>query len=161
MKPAPTGKESDFKTVATNRRASHDFFIVEKIEAGIALLGCEVKSIRAGEVSLHEAYAEVADGAVWIHSLHIQPYQHSRNDTYEPARPRRLLLHAEQIFRLFSQTRVEGHTLIPLRIYLTRGKVKVELALARGKNTIDKRETLKRKSHEREMRRSVATRGRD
>lgn len=161
MKPEPSGKESDFKTVATNRRATHDYFVLEKIEAGIVLLGCEVKSIRAGEVSLHEAYAEVAEGAAWIHNLHIQPYQHSRNETYEPARQRRLLLHKAEIFRLFGQTRVEGNTLIPLRVYLTRGKVKIELALARGKNTIDKRETLKRKTSEREVRRTIAARGRD
>jgi SsrA-binding protein len=160
VKPPPTGKDSDFKTIASNRKASHDYFIVEKVEAGIELMGCEVKSIRAGEVSLNEAYALVRDGQVWIESLHIQPYQHSRNEDYQPARPRRLLLHKAEIFRLYGQTQVQGNTLIPLRIYLTRGKVKVELGLARGKNVVDKRESLKRKDSEREARRAISSRGR-
>lgn len=161
QQPQQSGKATDFKTVATNRKASHDYFLLEKIEAGIALMGCEVKSIREGLVSLNEAYADVSNGEVWLHSLHIQPYQHSRNETYQPARQRRLLLHKEQIARLFAKVTVKGHSLIPVRVYLTRGKVKVELALAKGKNVIDKRETLKRKTSDREARRAVANRGKD
>lgn len=157
-KPAPPGKETDFKTVATNRKASHDYFLLEKIEAGIALMGCEVKSVREGLVSLNEAYADVKNHEVWLHSLHIQPYQHSRNDTYQPARPRRLLLHREQIARLFAKVTVKGHSLIPTRVYLTRGKVKVELALAKGKNTVDKRDTLRKKTSDREARRAMSGR---
>lgn len=157
-KPAPSGKETDFKTVATNRKASHDYFLLEKIEAGIALMGCEVKSVREGLVSLNEAYADVKNHEVWLHSLHIQPYQHSRNDTYQPARPRRLLLHREQIARLFAKVTVKGHSLIPTRVYLTRGKVKVELALAKGKNTVDKRDTLRKKTSDREARRAMSGR---
>ncbi len=157
----PTGKDTDFKTVATNRKASHDYFLLEKIEAGIALMGCEVKSVRAGLVSLNEAYADVSNGEVWLHSLHIQPYAHSRNDTYQPARPRRLLLHKEQIARLFAKVTVKGHSLIPVRVYLTRGKVKVELSLAKGKNVADKRDTLRKKTSDREARRAIASRGKD
>lgn len=156
-----SGKDTDFKTVATNRKASHDYFLLEKIEAGIALMGCEVKAVRAGLVSLNEAYADVQNGEVWLHSLHIQPYEHSRNDTYQPARPRRLLLHKEQIVRLWSKTTVKGHALIPVRVYLTRGKVKVELALAKGKQVVDKRDTIKKQTSEREARRAIASRGRD
>lgn len=157
----PSGRDTDFKTVATNRKASHDYFLLEKIEAGIALMGCEVKAVRAGLVSLNEAYADVQNGEVWLHSLHIQPYEHSRNDTYQPARPRRLLLHKEQIVRLWSKTTVKGHALIPVRVYLTRGKVKVELALAKGKQVVDKRDTIKKQTSEREARRAIASRGRD
>lgn len=153
-------KDTDFKTIATNRKASHDYFLLEKIEAGIALMGCEVKAIRAGLVSLNEAYADVSNNEVWIHSLHIQPYEHSRNETYQPARPRRLLLHYEQICRLHAKVAVKGHALIPVRIYLTRGKVKVELALAKGKNVIDKRDTLRKKESDREARRAVVVRSR-
>ena len=158
-KPQQTGKDTDFKTIATNRKASHDYFLLEKIEAGIALMGCEVKSVRAGLVSLNEAYADVKNNEVWLHSLHIQPYQHSRNDTYQPARPRRLLLHKEQINRLFAKVTVKGHSLIPVRVYLTRGKVKIELALAKGKNVVDKRDTLRKKTSDREARRAIASRG--
>jgi len=159
--PQQSGKETDFKTVASNRKASHDYFLLEKVEAGIALMGCEVKSVRAGLVSLNEAFADIQNGEAWIHSLHIQPYEHSRNETYQPARPRRLLLHKEQIIRLWSKTTVKGHSLIPTRVYLTRGKVKVELALAKGKNVVDKRDTLRKKTSEREARRAIASRGRD
>ena len=159
--PEKSPKDTDFKTVASNRRASHDYFLLEKIEAGIALMGCEVKSVRAGLVSLNEAYANVAKDEVWLHSLHIQPYQHSRNETYQPARPRRLLLHREQISRLFGKVTVKGHSLIPVRVYLTRGKVKVELALAKGKNVVDKRDTLRKKTSDREARRAISSRGKD
>ncbi len=160
-KPAATGKETDFKTIATNRKASHDYFLLEKMEAGIELMGCEVKSIRAALVSLNEAYASVENGQAWIHSLHIQPYEHSRNDTYQPARPRRLLLHKAQIARLWAKTTVKGHSLIPIRVYLTHGKVKIELALAKGKDTLDKRDSLRKKTSDREARRAISNRGKD
>ena len=156
-----TGKDTDFKTVATNRKASHDYFLLEKIEAGVALMGCEVKSVRAGLVSLNEAYANVEKNEVWLHSLHIQPYAHSRNETYQPARPRRLLLHREQISRLFGKVTVKGHSLIPVRVYLTRGKVKIELALAKGKDVADKRDTLRKKASDREAQRAISNRGKD
>lgn len=158
--PEKSSKDTDFKTIASNRKASHDYFLLEKIEAGIALMGCEVKAIRASLVSLNEAYADISNNEVWIHSLHIQPYEHARNDTYQPARPRRLLLHREQIARLHGKVAVKGHSLIPLRIYLTRGKVKVELALAKGKNVVDKRDSIRQKDSDREARRAVAARAR-
>ena len=156
--PEKSAKDTDFKTIATNRKASHDYFLLEKIEAGIALMGCEVKAIRAGLVSLNEAYADVGNEGVWIHSLHIQPYEYARSDTYQPARPRRLLLHREQIGRLHGKVAVKGHSLIPVRIYLTRGKVKVELALAKGKNVVDKRDSIRKKDSDREARRAISAR---
>ena len=157
-KPQASGKDTDFKTIATNRRASHDWFILEKVEAGIELAGCEVKSVRDGGVSLNEAFADVSNGEAWIHGLHIQPYQHSRNEDYTPARDRKLLLHKAEIMRLLGKTQVKGFSLIPLRVYLTRGRVKIELALAKGKNVVDKRDTLRRKESERDARRAMSAR---
>ena len=145
-------------TLASNRRASHDYFLLEKIEAGLELSGAEVKSVKACRVSLQEAFAELDNGQAWIHGLHIQPYEHSRQPDYLPARRRRLLLHRREIDRLVGETAQKGNTLIPLRIYLKRGWIKVELALARGKQTVDKRETLRRKEADREAARAIRAR---
>ena len=146
------------KVLASNRRASHDYVFVEKFEAGLALTGPEVKSIRDARVSLAEAYAQVENGQVWLHSLHVQPYAHARSDAYDPVRPRRVLLHRSEIDRLIGQTARKGFTIIPTRLYLRRGWVKVELALARGKQAEDKRETLRRKADARETARAIAAR---
>ncbi len=147
-----------FKTLASNRKAFHDYHILEKIEAGIELQGAEVKSIKAGHVSLNEAYALVRDGQVVLHSLHVQPYEKARVEQHDPVRPKRLLLHKAEIHRLLGQTTVKGHTLIPLSVYVKRGMIKVELGLARGKLLEDKRETLKRKTADREMARAMRDR---
>jgi SsrA-binding protein len=144
--------------LATNRKALHHYFILEKIEAGIELRGPEVKSIRDGRVSLDEAFADIHNGEIVLRDLHIQPYVHARAAELDPVRPRRLLLHKNEIFRLLGQVQIKGHTLIPLRLYLKHGLVKVEIGLARGKEFADKRETLKRKEHNREMARVVAHR---
>lgn len=142
--------------LATNRRASHDYHILERIEAGLALSGAEVKSVKAGRVSLQEGYAEISSGQAWLHGLHIQPYEHSRQPDYLPARKRLLLLHRHEIDQLVGQTTRKGFTVIPTRVYLKNGWIKVELAVARGKQAEDKREDLKRKEANRETARAVA-----
>jgi SsrA-binding protein len=157
---APSNKPDGFKTLATNRGAFHDYHIIEKFEAGLALQGAEVKSIKEGHVSLNEAFADIENGQAVLHSLHVQPYAKARADQHDPIRPKRLLLHRAEIHRLVGQTAVKGHTLIPLRIYSKRGLIKVELGLARGKHLGDKRETLRRKTVDREISREIAGRTR-
>lgn len=144
-----------FKTLASNRRAYHDHHILEKFEAGIELRGAEVKSVKAGHVSLNEAYAAVEGGQLILHSLHVQPYAKARAEEHDPVRPKRLLLHKAEIHRLLGQTTLKGHTIVPLRVYVKRGFVKVEIGLARGKLQADKRETLKRRAADRDMRRAL------
>ena len=147
-------------TLASNRRASHDYFFLEKFEAGLQLSGAEVKSVKDRRVSLQEAYAQVEQGQAWIHGLHIQPYAHSRQPDYQPARARRLLMHRNEIERLLGEISLKDLTLIPLRIYIKRGWIKLELALCKGKQTVDKRETLRRKEATREAARAMSARRR-
>jgi len=138
-----------------NRRARHDFHILESMEAGLALTGTEVKSIRAGGVSINEAYARFRDGEAWLMSVHIPPYRQGSFSNVDPNRPRKLLLHREQIADLESRVKEKGLTIVPLRMYFTRGKVKVQLGLARGKKTWDKREDVAKRDVEREIARHV------
>lgn len=144
------------KVFATNRRALHDYHILERFEAGIVLTGDEVKSIRAGEVSLQEGYAAVENGEVFLHGVRIQPYKHGRVDAQDPDRPKKLLLHRAQIRRLIGLTQQRGHTLLPLDLHLRNGRIKVELGLGRGKRLLDKREELKRREADREARRALS-----
>ncbi len=155
-----SAKPSAPTSLASNRRATHDYFILERFEAGLALSGAEVKSVKDGRVSLQEAYAQVDHGQAWLHGLHIQPYEHSRQPEYQPARARRLLLHRTEIDRLLGETTRKGHAIIPLRLYIKRGWIKLELALAKGKQVADRRETLRRKEADREAARAIADRGR-
>ena len=148
------------KTLATNRKALHDYFIVEKFEAGIELLGAEVKSIRAGHVSLNEAFARIDKNQVFLYGMHVQPYSHSSAAEHDPIRTKRLLLHREEIQRLLGKTAEKGHTLIPLRLYINHGKIKVEIALGRGKQDADKRDTLRKKTADKEVARALASRRR-
>jgi SsrA-binding protein len=150
---------SGFKVLASNRKASHDYYILEKLEAGIELRGAEVKSIRAGHLSLNEGYALVENGQLMLYGLHVQPYSHGRLAEQDPDRPKRLLVHKAEVARLVGQTAVKGHTLLPLKVYLTHGLVKVELGLGKGKLTVDKRETLREKTADREARRAMSGRG--
>lgn len=143
------------KIVARNRKALHEYHVLDTWEAGIVLTGPEVKSIRAGKVSLAEAFARVDDGEVWLHGMHVSPYDPAAIWNTDPTRPRKLLLHAREIRRLIGATREKGLTLVPLELYFRRGLAKVTLALARGKKLHDKRETLKRKTAEREMQRAI------
>lgn len=144
------------RVAATNRRAFHDFFIDDKVEAGIALLGPEVKSVRAHHVSLSEAHAEIRDGEVWLLGVHIKPYTATSHTELDPVRPRKLLLTKGEIGRLDRQVRQKGYTLVPLRIYFApSGYAKVELGLARGKRQFDKRESIAEREAERQDQRAL------
>lgn len=143
-------------TIITNRRARHDYHILETIEAGIELRGTEVKSLRAHRCSMNDAFAKVEDGQVILYNLHINPYEQGNRFNHDPLRPRRLLLHKNEILRLGGQTERKGMALIPLRLYFKRGHVKVELALAQGKVQYDKREDIKKREHGREIQRAIA-----
>jgi len=153
-------KEDDnIKVVVRNRRARHDYYIEETIEAGIALIGSEVKSLRMGRASLQDSYAEIAGNEAILRNAHIDQYEPAARFNHDPLRPRRLLLHKNEIRRLASKVSQKGYTLIPLSIYFRDGKAKVELAVARGRKTYDKREAIKQRDIQRESERVV--RGRD
>jgi len=147
--------------VATNRRARHDFDIEETFEAGIALSGPEVKSLRLGRASMADSYARVRDGEVWLEGLHIPPYEMANQGSgYFPTRPRKLLLHRAEIERLTGKTAERGLTMVPLRIYFTRGLAKVQLGLGRGKRKFEKRQDIAEREHRREIERAVEARRR-
>jgi SsrA-binding protein len=146
------------RTVASNRRARHDFAIEETFEAGIVLTGPEVKSLRAGRASLSDAYARVDSSAAWIENMHIPPYEMSDTRKYEAKRPRKLLLHREEIKRLIGKTAERGLTLVPLKIYFTRGMAKMEIGLGKGKRQFEKRDAIAEREHKREMERALRAR---
>jgi SsrA-binding protein len=145
-------KHSGEKVFATNKKAFHDYFIMERYEAGISLLGTEVKAIREGRLNLKDSYALVQGGEAFLFNCHISPYSHGNRENHEPTRTRKLLLHQKEIKKLIGKTQEKGLTLVPLRVYLKRGKIKIELGVARGKKLIDKRETERRKEADREAR---------
>jgi SsrA-binding protein len=147
--------EEGKKVVATNRKARHEYEILDTFEAGLVLKGPEVKSLREGKVGFQDAFARVEGGEVWLHSLHISPYEQANRFNEDPLRPRKLLLHRQEILRLIGKVEEKGLTLVPLSIYFRRGYAKVTLALARGRKTYDKREKLKRKTQEDEARRAM------
>jgi SsrA-binding protein len=148
-------------SVARNPKASHDFFILETVEAGIVLKGTEVKSLRAGKASIKEAWAQLRNGEVWLEGMHITPYEQGNRWNQPPLRTRKLLLHRREIERLIGAVEQQGRTLVPLELYFDRGKAKVLLGLAKGKLAHDKRETIKRKLADREMSRVIARQGRE
>lgn len=155
-RPADEKKE---KVVATNRKAYHDYFIEEKFEAGIVLTGTEVKSLRDGRANLQDSYAAVKDGEAYLYHCHISPYSHGNLMNHDPIRTRKLLLHRKEINKLLGKTQQKGLTLVPLRIYFSeRGKVKVELALAKGKKQHDRRESIKAREAGREVERAIKER---
>jgi SsrA-binding protein len=143
------------RDASQNRRASHEYFLLEKFEAGIVLTGTEVKSVRAARVNLRDAYAIVKNNEVWLLNAHINPYEHGSYSNHEALRTRKLLLHKEQIRKLIGKTTIKGQTLIPTRMYFRNGRVKVEFALAKGKQTWDKRETERRRDADKEARAAV------
>ena len=143
------------KTVASNRRARHEYDVLERMEAGIALTGTEVKSIRAGKVSIAEAFARVDRGEVWLYDMHVSPYEPGGRWNVDPLRPRRLLLHRKEIRKLIGGVEEKGRTLVPLEIYFKRGRAKVELAIAKGRKLHDKRDALKRQEAKREVERAL------
>lgn len=148
QKTEPSG---DFRLVCQNKKAYHDFEILETVEAGIVLLGTEVKALREGRANLKDSYAKVKKGEVFVYGLHISPYSHASYDNHDPERVRKLLLHNYEIKRMTGKTQERGFSLIPLKVYFSKGKVKVEIALARGKKLYDKRESIKRKEETREL----------
>lgn len=152
---APRKKDS---MLANNRAATHEFHLLRKLEAGIVLLGTEVKSAREGRVHLKEAYARIKDGQAYLCKAYFGPYSHAGVDDHEPTRRRKLLLHAREIRKLAKEANASGMTLIPTRLYLREGKIKVEIALARGKRLHDKRESSRRKEMDREMARARGSR---
>lgn len=145
--------------LATNRQASYRYHLLDRIECGIQLQGSEVKSIRDGGVQIKDAYAAIQDGEVWLHNMHVAPYLPAARENHDPERPRKLLLHAEEIERLIGATKEKGQTLVPTRLYLKGPRVKVEIALARGKTGVDKRRDLKAKDQAREIQRALAEHG--
>jgi SsrA-binding protein len=151
-------KDSNNQVVATNRKARHNFAILETFEAGVALMGTEVKSLREGQASLADAFATVDDGEIWLRNLHIPEYHHGSWTNHAPRRNRKLLLHRSQIDNLIGKIRDGNLTLVPLKLYFTDGKVKVELALARGKQTHDKRQDMARRDANREVTRELGRR---
>ncbi len=143
------------KDAAVNRAASHNYFLLEKIEAGIALTGTEVKSVRAGRANLKDSYGIVKNNELWLLNAHISPYEHGNIFNHEALRTRKLLVHKEEIKKLIGKTQQKGLTLIPLRLYFKSGRVKVELALAKGKQLWDKRETERRRTADKEAREAI------
>lgn len=149
------------KNIATNRRARFNYEITDTYEAGIALLGSEVKSLRAGQADLKDSYASVRGGEMWLVGMRISPYEYARDGGHEPERERKLLLHKREIEKIGSVLAEKGLSLLPIRLYFKDGKVKVELGLGRGKAQRDKRETLKRRQADREMQRAIRHRSLD
>jgi SsrA-binding protein len=152
-------REKGRKLIASNRRARHDYTIVDTYEAGIALTGTEVKSLRAGRASLVDSFAQEKDGEIFLHNLHIPEYAMGTWTNHEPRRTRKLLLHRHEIRRLIGKTRESGLTLVPLSLYFSNGWAKVELALARGKKSYDKRQALAKRDAQREISRAMGRRG--
>ncbi len=150
---------SGIQVKATNRKALRDYLVEERLEAGIALEGSEIKSIRGGLASLRESYAAIEGGEVWLYDMNISPYPQAGRFGHDPVRPRKLLLHKDEIKRLTGRVQERGYTLVPLRLYIKDGKAKVELGLVRGKRQYDKRRDIARRDAEREMERAL--RGRD
>jgi SsrA-binding protein len=144
------------RDASVNRAAAHNYHLLEKFEAGIVLTGTEVKSIRSGRANLKDAYGLVKDGELWLLNAHIGPYEHGNIFNHEPLRTRKLLVHAQELRKLIGKTQQRGMTLIPTRLYFRNGHAKVELALARGKQLWDKRETERRRTADREAREAIA-----
>ena len=157
---AKSAREEAQKNIAENRKAFHDYHILETFEAGIVLVGTEVKAIREGSANLRDSFARLEEGEIWLYNVHINPYTHRGYSSHEPTRKRKLLLHRSEIRKLIGKTVEKGLTLVPTRLYFQNGHVKVGLALAKGKQAHDKRETIKRREADRETRAAVKERQR-
>jgi len=147
------------KVLARNRKASHDYFLLEKYEAGLALQGSEIKAIRAGQISLKEAYVRTDGRQAWLVNAHIAPYDPASRANHNPLRERKLLLHRKEIAELTEEVQRKGNTIVPLRVYLKEGRAKLEIAVARGKKKYDKREDIAKRDAEREIARALKQRG--
>ncbi len=146
------------KIIVDNRKAKHDYFLVEKFEAGIVLVGTEVKSLRAGRANLKDSYAQIDDGELYLYNMHISPYEHGSFSNVDPTRKRKLLMHKREIMRLLGKVKEKGLTLVPTKLYFSNGRVKVEIALAQGKKLHDKRATQKEKDAKREIDKAMKAR---
>ena len=155
-----TEREKAQSNIAENRKAFHDFHLLETFEAGLVLLGTEVKAIREGRVNLRDSFARVEDGEAFIYNVHISPYSHRGYADHEPLRRRKPLLHRSEIRKLIGKTVEKGMTLVPTRLYFKDGRVKVAVSIAKGKKDYDKRETIKKRETDRETRAAVKSRGR-
>ena len=153
-----TERERAQSSIAENRKAHHDFHLLETFEAGLVLMGTEVKAIREGHVNLRDSFARVEAGEVWVYNMHISPYSHRGYSDHEPTRRRKLLLHRQEIRKLIGKTVERGMTLVPTRLYFKEGRVKIAISLAKGKKAHDKRETVKRREADRETRAAVKER---
>ncbi len=158
-KQAKSGEPGDLKVMASNRRAFHDYQILETLETGIALTGSEIKSIRSGKISLTEAYARIDDGELWLIGAHIAPYSHGAYANHDPLRPRKLLAHGAQIEELRRSVEQKGMTLVPLRVVIKRGKAKVDIGVAKAKKLYDKRASEAERESKRDIQRSLIDRG--
>ena len=153
-----TEREKAQTSIAENRKAFHDYHLIETLEAGIVLLGTEVKAIREGRLNLRDSYARLEDGEVFLYNVNISPYSHRGYADHEPLRKRKLLLHRDEIRKLIGKTVEKGMTLVPVRLYYKNGRVKVAISLAKGKKDYDKRETIKRREADRETRAAIKAR---
>ena len=146
------------EVVATNRRAKYDYFLLDTYEAGLVLLGAEVKSVRSGRVQLREAHVAEKDGELWLINVHIAAYEMATRQSYDPVRPRKLLLHRREINKLLPKLRLAGYTMVPIKMYLRRGRAKVEISLVKGKRQYDKRQAIAKRESEREIARELGRR---
>ena len=153
-----TKDPAGLKLIAQNRKARHNYTIEDTVEAGIQLVGTEVKSLRDGKANLADAYASVRDGEIWLFQVHISPYSHGNKQNHDPVRPRKLLLHRQEITRLGEKVAREGKTLVPLRLYFKHGLAKAEIGIATGKKSYDKRQATAKRDAERQMRRQLGRR---
>ena len=151
-------KKDEKRAVATNKKAYHDYFVLEQMEAGIELCGTEVKSIRAGKVNLKDSWCNIVDGEIFVNGMHISPYDHGNIFNRDPLRVRRLLMHKREINRLYGTVKQQGLALIPLSVYFVNGRAKLEVGLCKGKKLYDKRETAARKDAERNIERAIKER---
>ena len=153
-----TARELAQSNIAENRKAYHDYHLLETFEAGVVLLGTEVKAIREGRVNLRDSFARLDNGEIYLYNVNISPYSHRGSADHEPLRRRKLLLHRDEIRKLVGKTVVKGMTLVPVRMYFKKGRVKVAVSLAKGKKEYDKRETIKRRDTDRETRAAIKSR---
>ena len=151
--------DEGIKVVANNRQASHNYFLEDRFEAGIALVGSEIKSIRNGQVQIREAYVETQGGHAVLMNAHIAPYDPASRQNHDPLRPRKLLLHKKELSKLAEKVQLKGYTVVPLRMYLSKGRAKLEIALARGKRQYDKRQAIAERDSQREIQRELGRRG--
>lgn len=147
--------KKDEKLLAQNKKATHDYFIEETYEAGLVLTGTEIKSLRAGKANLKDSFATIRNGEVWLHNMHISPFEQGNRHNHEPERTRKLLLKKNEISKLIGQTKQQGYSLVPLRVYLRNGFAKLAIALAKGKKQYDKRETAAKRDAQRDIQRAL------